>query len=115
MQKTFKLLALSLFLSLFGANTNYSNASNLLPQPEKVDAIIIDIIDIGLHQMSWPPMNGTGPYMVTIRNLSTNAVHSQFSTTATSSLVYGLVQGTGYRFTVVKGSSFVIAEDQIVL
>ncbi len=110
MQKTLKLLALSLFLTLFSASTNYSNASNLLPQPEQTETIIVDIIVIGLHQMSWTPMSGTGPYTVAILNLNTNTTHCTFSTTATSSLVYGLVSGVNYRVMLSRGSNIIIID-----
>ena len=105
MQKTLKLLALTLFLSLFSASTNYSNASNLLPQPEKVDYIIIDIIDIGLHDLSWSSMTGNSPYQVTIFNLTTSTLHSQFNTSATSGYVYGLTVGHTYAFSVTRGAT----------
>ena len=117
MTKIFKMATMALLLAVAATGMNFSLANNKpAEQPNKTDGIIvIDLVGNTLHELSWPPSAGAAPYAVSIVNLSTGTTHSQFSTTATSSLVYGLVLGNNYRITVTKGPSYVITEDQIVL
>lgn len=79
-------------------------------QPEKADFIIIDIIEGGLHQISWSPLGGSGNYYVVVKNNATNTIHYYTSTSGTSCLVAGLVSGNSYNITVAR-SGFIIVTD----
>ena len=112
MTKTIKITTLAMLIAAAACGLNFSSVnSKVIAEPEKAETFILDLVVNSLHEMSWDPISGTGSYMVTIRNLSTNILHSQFSTTATSSLVYGLVSGCGYRITISRGSTWIVVDD----
>ncbi len=112
MTKTIKITTLAILIAVAACGLNFTTANSTpIAEPEKVEGLILDLVLDGLHDMSWDPMSGTGAYTVAILNLNTNTTHCTFSTTATSSLVYGLVSGNPYRIMISRGSSYIVVDD----
>ena len=112
MTKTIKITTLAILIAAAVCGLNFTTANHLpLIKPEKAETPILDLVSIGLHQLAWDPMSGTGSYTVAILNLNTNTPHSTFSTTATSSLVSGLVSGNNYRIMISRGASIITVDN----
>ncbi len=111
MKKTFLYLLMPFFLLTIAYQGMSSVPSgDFKLQPEKADFIIIDIIEGGLHQISWSSLGGSGNYYVVVKNNATNTTFYYTSTAGTSCLVTGLVSGNSYNVMVAR-SGYIIALD----
>ena len=107
-----KITTLAILMAAAVCGLNFTTANHLsLIKSEKADLPILDYVSSGFHQLTWDPISGTGTYTVAILNLNTNTPHSTFSTTATSSLVYGLVSGNNYRIMISRGASIITVDN----
>lgn len=63
----------------------------------------MDIV-VGYASLAWTPVSGNGQYTVTVINMTTNSLHTQFSTSNTTGALTGLVYGNRYGISVTKAA-----------
>lgn len=64
----------------------------------------------GAVTLTWDVLAGSGPYSVSVQDLTTNQRVTDFTTTATTANVSGLMVGHTCRFSVSRGEQIIITE-----
>lgn len=103
MTNSIKFGALFLGILLIPVIQSFTSTTAASKAPtDQVDSMSLVQIADGVYELSWSPMEGTDPYRVTVTDLTTNTLHSQFSTYNTSATIENVIRGHRYNYALAR-------------